>query len=96
MMQKTVFFATFLVLVLAALFVSWWVGLSESNGTAQSSPINPAITLADTQEDALAQLPVVLGPEATPTATATVEPTITTTPTVSPRLGQRPYRVIVR
>lgn len=86
-MRKTLYIAAFLVLALAALLVSWWIGLSEDGRTAQSSPINPAITLADTQEDALAQLPVVLGPEATPTATATLEPTITPTPTVSPTPG---------
>lgn len=70
-------------LVSIALLVTWWVSLPGTKTTVQSSPVNTAITLADAQDDALAQLPVVLGPEATLTATATFTATVTATPTVT-------------
>jgi hypothetical protein len=84
-MRNRWFFAAVALLALVALFVTWRITLPGTTATSQSSPINPATTLADhVQEDALAQLPLVLGPEATPTATATHEATPTTTATASP------------
>jgi hypothetical protein len=91
MVRKRWFFAFVALLALIALCMIWrttrpmtGMTLSQNAGTRQPSAVNPEVAPAAAEEDTLAQLPLVLGPEATPTATATLAPTPTATSTGTP------------
>jgi hypothetical protein len=94
MMRNRWFFAFAVFLALIALFGIWranvpTTGMSvvQTAAMAQPSPAGPEVapvysSPATAQDGPLAQLPVVLGPEATPTPTATA--TLAATPTGAP------------